>query len=284
MLIVEYAYLAELHGNTISVLDSVTVSAEQVTVIDILLDLNDNPHITFSTLGLGPWAGIAFFHSCDGNLITSALMGTTLMSDYPNHMARTYSMAVDNDNCMHVAYDFHTDIFLPTDTTHSRVIKYCVFANSQNTISQNGFELISDIALNVNYQWLDCNNNYSPIVGATDSIYDATAGGSFALEVWQNGCTDTSNCITVSGIGIDEYALNSDIQLYPNPTNSSITVESQAHENLVVSVTDLSGKVVLQKKNIESGESIDLKFLKSGIYLITIGSESAKSMQRIVKL
>ena len=48
------------------------------------------------------------------------------------------------------------------------------------------------------YQWLDCDNNYSLIAGETNQSFTATANGSYAVEVTQNNCRDTSNCELVT--------------------------------------------------------------------------------------
>ncbi len=49
-----------------------------------------------------------------------------------------------------------------------------------------------------NYQWLDCNNNYAPIPGANGSSFTPTSTGSYAVEINQNGCVDTSSCYFIS--------------------------------------------------------------------------------------
>ncbi|MEM7039925.1 MAG: hypothetical protein AAF570_23330, partial [Bacteroidota bacterium] len=46
------------------------------------------------------------------------------------------------------------------------------------------------------FQWLDCNANFAPVPNATSSTFLATQPGSYAVEVTENGCTDTSACYT----------------------------------------------------------------------------------------
>ncbi len=55
------------------------------------------------------------------------------------------------------------------------------------TANQNGAD----------YQWLDCNNSYSQITGASNQSYSVTANGDYAVMVTQNNCRDTSACINV---------------------------------------------------------------------------------------
>ena len=67
----------------------------------------------------------------------------------------------------------------------------------------------------------------------------ATANGSYAVEVTQNGCVDTSACEQVNNVGINE--INSSITLHPNPTTG--IVELQGINGLFkVDVYDYAGK------------------------------------------
>jgi hypothetical protein len=45
------------------------------------------------------------------------------------------------------------------------------------------------------YVWLDCNNNQAIIFGENNQSYTATANGSYAVEITENGCVDTSACV-----------------------------------------------------------------------------------------
>ena len=49
------------------------------------------------------------------------------------------------------------------------------------------------------YQWLDCDDNFSPIEGETAQSFTPTVSGNYAVEITENGtCVDTSACYTVS--------------------------------------------------------------------------------------
>ncbi|MEL7534093.1 MAG: T9SS type A sorting domain-containing protein, partial [Bacteroidota bacterium] len=65
-------------------------------------------------------------------------------------------------------------------------------------VNQNGSTLIAeDIPANTTHQWLRCDQNYSPIAGATVTIYTAMESGQYAVEVSSAGCVDTSDCYLV---------------------------------------------------------------------------------------
>jgi hypothetical protein len=59
----------------------------------------------------------------------------------------------------------------------------------------------STITANANgasYQWVDCNNGNTPISGATNQSYTPMMNGDYAVIVSQNGCSATSNCVTIT--------------------------------------------------------------------------------------
>ena len=57
-----------------------------------------------------------------------------------------------------------------------------VISVPEPTIMQNGNTLSCDNFATA-YQWLDCDDNYAPIEGATDMVFTATQNGSYALEI-----------------------------------------------------------------------------------------------------
>jgi hypothetical protein len=66
---------------------------------------------------------------------------------------------------------------------------------------------------------------------------------------------------------------NSEIMLYPNPTQNGINIiyKSQADADAVINVNDLLGKVVYSSVIMNSGKLyVPLNDLSSGLYLITI--------------
>jgi uncharacterized delta-60 repeat protein len=68
--------------------------------------------------------------------------------------------------------------------------------NIDLTTIQSNTSLLS-IETAATFQWLDCANANSPIVGFTDPLYSATTTGSFSLEITKDGCKDTTTCLLV---------------------------------------------------------------------------------------
>ncbi len=71
-------------------------------------------------------------------------------------------------------------------------INLSMLANS--TISINGLTLTCNDTNATSYQWVNCNNGYLPIQGATQQNFTVQQSTNYAVIVNNNGCTDTSEC------------------------------------------------------------------------------------------
>lgn len=83
-------------------------------------------------------------------------------------------------------------------------------------------------SLTGSYQWVDCDDNYSIMNGETSQYFVATANGNYALIVTENGCSDTSACLIINEVGLEEYL----------PNNKEL-----------VKIIDTMGREILPSKN-----------------------------------
>src|SRR5690606_2868961 len=83
------------------------------------------------------------------------------------------------------------------------------------------------------YQWLNCSNGFSILPNDTNQSYTATANGSYAVELTKNNCVDTSRCISVISVGLENRNQNGleNISVYPNPTNQNLTIEDHSNNS-----------------------------------------------------
>jgi hypothetical protein len=89
----------------------------------------------------------------------------------------------------------------------------------------------------------------------------------------------------LQGIGIEEQNLNLQCLVYPNPTESSITISSFTElKNANIYVMDMHGRLVLKKINLSGNQQIiDLQNLADGMYLIQIASQTGSAKLKVVK-
>jgi hypothetical protein len=132
------------------------------------------------------------------------------------------------------------------------------------------------------FQWLDC-NGMTPIAGATSINYTAIANGNYAVVLTIGSCSDTSSCVQVTGIGIEENAFASAITLYPNPSSGNFTINlGNTYNNVAVVITDLAGRVVYtHMENSTNVIPVQLD-APAGAYVVTITSGENNATMRII--
>jgi hypothetical protein len=143
---------------------------------------------------------------------------------------------------------------------------------------------ITSSATGATYQWLDCDNAYSIIVGQTSQSFIVTNTGNYAVEVTQNSCTDTSVCINATVASVNDIERNI-VSIYPNPTKELINIDFGNIQGIVnYTLTSIEGKIIEQKQNIaDKVISIDLSYQTKGIYILTIDNNSSINTYKIVR-
>jgi hypothetical protein len=133
------------------------------------------------------------------------------------------------------------------------------------------------------YQWINCSNN-TAIAGATSQSYIATANGSYAVIVTKNGCTDTSACVNITGLGVDDLNFE-DVSIYPNPSNGKITVSFNKEVTLKSFVIrDVTGRLVREEKpQTTTGITFDISTEAQGVYFLNIESGNTIQSFKLIK-
>lgn len=168
----------------------------------------------------------------------------------------------------------------------SVVTLHLVVEQINNVISlnpANGQQLVSSNTSGLTYQWINCVTGTS-IQGATNSSYTLTQNGTFGvISTNANGCSDTSNCITINNIGISEFALTG-FAVAPNPVinEMKLTFEEAFSGNLTI--VDVAGKIVFEAVVLGQKE-IQVPFTApKGIYFVNAKGENGQKSVRIVKI
>jgi hypothetical protein len=154
--------------------------------------------------------------------------------------------------------------------------------NINVNVSQSGPVLTAAVSSGT-YQWMNCKPNFAPISGETNRAYTATSTGSYAVEITELGCKDTSNCIAVTISGTTELQAKNIFSLVPNPGNGNFEIVlPNSCENAAVLVRDISGKIVYQNSyKILQRAAIQLD-QSNGIYSVEIRSATLSGTQFLV--
>ncbi len=147
------------------------------------------------------------------------------------------------------------------------------------TITTSGVTMEAELT-GATYQWIDCTSD-TPISGATARTYIATANGNYAVIITQNNCSDTSTCIQIATIGLEE--LNGwSTTLYPNPSNGHFTINWGVEtDNMLIEITDVTGKMVYRSTVSGSNHVVDMK-QTSGMYYATLSNNTQSQVIKVI--
>jgi hypothetical protein len=133
------------------------------------------------------------------------------------------------------------------------------------------------------YQWINC-NPYTLISGATNQTYTVTSNGDYAVVVNQNGCSDTSDCIMFTNVGVDDILLDG-VSVYPNPARSSFVITSKNLLNdASMKILNALGQVIYQNQGLAGTKfNIDISNFSNGLYTLELREGSKVSRLKVVK-
>lgn len=157
--------------------------------------------------------------------------------------------------------------------------------NINSNVVQNNFVLTASQP-NMNYQWVDCNADFAPIVGATNQSYVATQDGSYAVIVSLGECSDTSICFTFDSSSLEENDFGAALVVYPNPTDGSFFVDLGTVEDAIdVVLHDMNGRVVLRQSHV-GAQQLEIRIDGApGTYFLAIESKDGrKALVKIEKV
>ncbi len=143
-------------------------------------------------------------------------------------------------------------------------------------------EYLAAVEDDAEYQWLDCDNGFAPISGEISQTFTPSQSGNFAVEITQNGiCVDTSVCVNFIHVVVAENNFKR-IKIYPNPSTGEFQLES--NQNIKsIEITDITGRVIFQKKQDFTSLAVDISDQSSGLYFIRLQMENAIEVMKIKK-
>ncbi|MDW3651331.1 MAG: T9SS type A sorting domain-containing protein [Bacteroidia bacterium] len=135
--------------------------------------------------------------------------------------------------------------------------------------------------LNVSYQWVDCDNNNSPINGATQQSFTPQRNGNYAVIISRDNCSELSACTNVSVLSIDSD-FQAQLKYYPNPTQARVIFELGGfYQEVSLSIQNATGQRVGGERHFGiSTLGLDLAH-PAGIYFVQL---VADGKQAIIKL
>jgi hypothetical protein len=143
---------------------------------------------------------------------------------------------------------------------------------------------IKALATGAQYQWLICEGQdvYTPISGETTRFFTPVVSGSYAVEVFENNCSEISQCINVniSTAGI-EPGENASIKVYPNPAKDMFTISGLNYDSKIT-LFSIEGKKVLETETSEKNVELRIDNSPSGTYLLQIEQNGQLYRQKLI--
>lgn len=215
--------------------------------------------------------------------------GPSLNGSTSNYVIGTQQMGQFTDTiCLGGSYSFLGQTFTSpgtyrlkrsaTEGCDSSFFLTLVGDTADVSVTQNREQLSANNTAGSSYRWLNCQQGFAPISGANSRLFTATANGTYAVEITENGCTDTSACFTVATVSASALQMAS-IQLYPNPATHQVTLvlpEGMAQPRIEL-YTVYGQQVASRLLSEENGNySWDVSSLAAGSYFwkISNGEES----------
>ena len=213
--------------------------------------------------------------------------GWTISGDAPNNTICCFpkNYTITDTACFLYTHNGQTylesglyhDTFLNVYGCDSIITLNLTIINPDITVTQAGPVLTSN-AVGASSQWISC-PSIIPISGATSQSFAANTNGDYAVIVTENGCVDTSDCITVSDVGVAEI---NDIDqnmliVFPNPVSKLLNIHLSGpwkhRKNLMKEIYTSIGQLIFTTTENE----IDFSAYPKGFYYL-------KCEQKVVKI
>ncbi|NVK27838.1 MAG: right-handed parallel beta-helix repeat-containing protein [Flavobacteriia bacterium] len=154
-----------------------------------------------------------------------------------------------------------------------------VITELDTTVSVGSGELISgDTQSNTMYLWLNCDSAYAPITTARSATFSPTVNGSYAVQIRNGLCIDTSECVEYNQVSIRE-AVQKQFSVYPNPASSRIFIKTDI-EIIRLEILNSSGQLL---RSIDGHKSnLDISDLTSGLYVIKWHASNTTGIERVI--
>jgi hypothetical protein len=176
------------------------------------------------------------------------------------------------------------DVFVAINGCDSTVITTIFVDALQAQIQDVGMALQAvNVPIGCTFQWLDCNNSYSPLVGETNQSFSPLANGSYAVLIDNSNCQDTSACYDFVTVDVPGNTEDFPVLFYPNPVKDILTFSLQNSTSKIgnISLSNLNGEIVFIS-NSSIGQ-INMSQLASGIYVLSYHNYEGVFHHKLIK-
>lgn len=117
------------------------------------------------------------------------------------------------------------------------------------------------------YAWINCDFN-TTIAGETGQSFTPAANGNYAVVVTLGNCTDTSACINVNSVGLNDLSIEQ-LAVYPNPSLDGFFTVNYEGSIEAIDVVDMLGRTLVLPTDVSTGV-VDGSELAQGRYMVRV--------------
>jgi len=222
---------------------------------------------------------------CDSNTVLNLTVLQSNNTSQNINLCYGQSLIVGNDT--YNQSGIYQNVLINANGCDSIITTTLIVDTLQAEISLSGPSVAAiNYPTNATFQWLDCSNNFTSIIGETSSLLTPIINGNYAVIVSNSGCSDTSNCISFVTVALSNPDNELNVKCYPNPTSENFTIEISNLLNIQsFKLLDNLGRQIIAGKIDQKKTILDLKGFSTGIYILQIHDNlnNQKNIKRVKK-
>lgn len=218
---------------------------------------------------------IPFF---DGN---SFILDHFLINDERVELELTHHNGQGSQSTPYMIFNFSTE----TNILDAEIGGYCNGTSAKYEISENYLTVISRGGTTL----MDCGSGeetdfFDPITGniymqqPPEKVYYQITEDNLGLWLWM--IESHKLYFTKGTLSINEFNLDKQVQVFPNPANKYLTIESVKTNIQKVSIFNTLGKEILTK--LVDFDNINVSNLERGIYFVKIKTDLSTLTKKII--
>ncbi len=253
-----------------------------VTLVDDTICANDFAVIfgdTVSTSGTY-YDTISSVLGCDSVVSKALVVNQNYTTNLPADTICDGSFTVLFGDTVYMA-GIYQDTLFSLNGCDSVLTKTLVVESIDTSVTSAGAQLSANQS-NGLYQWIDCVSGLA-IAGATGQTFQPVVNGNYAVAIQFQNCADTSTCVNVTNVGVEE--VSSSISVYPNPAKNGVFIQNRGYPNLEVEFYSTIGQLVKSQSSLQEGSNyVKLNALPAGVYVCVLKSNGSIVQQtRLIK-
>ena len=237
-------------------------SGDEYIIVDDRINVKGATNLCFGqSVLLEAIAGIGYTYQwyMDGNAIPGAINSS-------------YTANVAGDYTVQIGLGPNSILSEPVTVTMGSAPSTSIVTPTSTHISL-GSSIILEATTGTHYlyQWYQ---DGTPIQGANDLTYEATANGSYFVTVYDDCFAVSDTVILTAEASLFEMATQNFV-LYPNPADDKITLIQNQSNQLDYQILDIAGNTFSKGVISISSSELDVTELSSGVYFIEIQNRNS---------